>query len=142
MVPDACEIGEGYEPADNDLVTKVERFLQRSSLDEVPRIFDILKDETSFVGPRPTLLSQVERYTPRQRARLLVKPGVLGWAQLHGRHSLPWSKRMEYDLAYISRASIAFDLEIVVRSIPMVIRGRGIKLNHTSEEVDDLGGAE
>jgi lipopolysaccharide/colanic/teichoic acid biosynthesis glycosyltransferase len=58
------------------------------------------------------------------------------------RHSLPWSKRIEYDLAYISRASIAFDLEIVVRSIPMVIRGRGIKLTQTPEEVDYLRGSE
>jgi lipopolysaccharide/colanic/teichoic acid biosynthesis glycosyltransferase len=141
MVPEAWEIGQGYVPVGTDLVTKVGGFLRSCSLDELPQIFNILRGEMSFVGPRPTLPSQVERYTARQRGRLLVKPGILGWAQLHGRHAMPWSKRIEYDLAYISRASIAFDLEIVVRSIPMVIRGSGINLNQTPEDVDDLGGA-
>jgi undecaprenyl phosphate N,N'-diacetylbacillosamine 1-phosphate transferase len=140
MVPDAWEIGHGYMPANSDLVTRVGAFLRRSSLDELPQIFNILRGEMSFVGPRPTLPSQVERYTPRQRERLLVKPGILGWAQLHGRHALPWSKRIDYDLEYISRASLAFDLAIVLRSIPIVIRGSGIKLYQTPDEVDDLGG--
>lgn len=139
MVPDAWEIGQGYMPANTELVTKVGAFLRRSSLDELPQIFNILKGEMSFVGPRPTLLSQVERYTPRQRERLLVKPGILGWAQLHGRHALPWSKRIDYDLEYIARASLAFDLAIVLRSIPLVIRGSGIKLYQAPDEVDDLG---
>ena len=139
MVPEAWEIGQGYAPADQHLVTKVGGFLRRSSLDEVPQIFNILKGEMSFVGPRPTLLSQVERYTPRQRARLLVKPGVLGWAQLHGRSAVPWSARIEYDLEYVRRASLVFDLEIVIRTVPMVLRGTGIKLYETADEVDDLG---
>jgi lipopolysaccharide/colanic/teichoic acid biosynthesis glycosyltransferase len=140
MVPDAWEIGQGYVPAGVPLVTKVGGFLRASSLDEIPQILNILKGDMSFVGPRPTILSQVERYTEEQRGRLLVKPGILGWAQLHGRNSLPWSRRIEYDLEYVSRASLAFDLEIVVRSIPMVLRGGGIKLYQTPDEVDDLGG--
>jgi undecaprenyl phosphate N,N'-diacetylbacillosamine 1-phosphate transferase len=142
MVPDAWEIGHGYIPAGSDLVTKVGRFLRSSSLDEVPQVLNILAGEMSFVGPRPTLLSQVERYTPEQRGRLLVKPGIFGWGQLHGRSAIPWSQRIEYDLEYVRRASIAFDLEIVLRSMPMVLRGRGIKLYETPDEVDDLGGGE
>jgi lipopolysaccharide/colanic/teichoic acid biosynthesis glycosyltransferase len=139
MVPEAWEIGHGYVPAGAPpLVTRVGGFLRASSLDEVPQIFNIMLGEMSFVGPRPTLLSQVERYTPEQRGRLLVKPGVLGWAQLHGRSSVPWSTRIEYDLEYVRRASLAFDFEIIVRSIPMVLRGTGIKLYETPDEVDDL----
>ena len=142
MVPDAWEIGHGYVPEGTELVTKVGSRLRSSSLDEIPQIINILKGEMSFVGPRPTFPSQVDRYTSRQRGRLLVKPGILGWAQLHGRNSLPWSQRIEHDLEYVRRASLTFDLEIVVRSIPMVFRGSGIKLNQTPDEVDDLGGAE
>jgi lipopolysaccharide/colanic/teichoic acid biosynthesis glycosyltransferase len=142
MVPDAWEIGHGYVPEGTELVTKVGAWLRSSSLDEIPQIINIMKGEMSFVGPRPTLPSQVERYTSQQRGRLLVKPGILGWAQLHGRNSLPWSKRIEYDLEYVRRASLTFDLAIVLRSIPMVFRGSGIKLYQTPDEVDDLGGAE
>ena len=140
MVPDAWEIGRGYVPAGTSLVTRVGGFLRASSLDEVPQIFNILKGEMSFVGPRPTLLTQVERYTPEQRARLLVKPGILGLAQLHGRSSVPWSVRIEYDLEYVRRASLAFDLQIIARSIPMVLRGSGVTLYEDPSEVDDLPG--
>jgi lipopolysaccharide/colanic/teichoic acid biosynthesis glycosyltransferase len=142
MLPDAWEIGRGYVPEGAGLVTKVGARLRASSLDELPQILNILKGEMSFVGPRPTLPSQVDRYTSRQQGRLRVKPGILGWAQLHGRSSLPWSKRIEYDLEYVCRASVAFDLEIIARSIPMVLRGSGIKLYETPDEVDDLGDAE
>jgi lipopolysaccharide/colanic/teichoic acid biosynthesis glycosyltransferase len=140
MVPEAWEIGHGYIPEGMTLVTRVGSFLRATSFDEVPQILNILKGEMSFVGPRPTLLDQVARYTPEQRGRLLVKPGILGWAQLHGRNELPWSKRIEYDLEYVRRVSLAFDLKIVARTIPMVLRGSGIKLYQTPDEVDDLGG--
>jgi lipopolysaccharide/colanic/teichoic acid biosynthesis glycosyltransferase len=139
MIPDAWEIGQGYVPADVPLVTRAGGFLRATSLDEVPQVFNILMGEMSFVGPRPTLPSQVERYTSEQRRRLLVKPGILGWAQLHGRSAVPWSRRIEYDLEYVRRASLAFDLEIIVRSIPMVLRGTGVKLYESHDEVDDLG---
>jgi undecaprenyl phosphate N,N'-diacetylbacillosamine 1-phosphate transferase len=125
MVPDAWEIG-GDVPVDLDLVTRVGRFLRSASLDELPQILNILRGEMSFVGPRPTVPSQVERYSAEQRLRLLVKPGIFGWAQLHGRAALPWSRRIEYDIEYVRRASIRFDLEIILRSIPMVLRGTGV----------------
>jgi len=139
MVPDAWEIGHGYVPEGMDLITRVGAFLRSTSLDEVPQLFNIVMGEMSFVGPRPTLLSQVARYSPAQRRRLAVRPGVLGWAQLHGRTDLPWSRRIEYDLEYVEHVSLAFDLRIVVRSIPMVLRGSGIRVYETPDEVDDLG---
>jgi undecaprenyl phosphate N,N'-diacetylbacillosamine 1-phosphate transferase len=140
MVPNAWEIGHGYVPADLELVTRVGRFLRSTSLDELPQILNILRGEMSFVGPRPTLPSQVERYSAEQRWRLLVKPGIVGWAQLHGRAALPWSRRIEYDIEYVRHASIRFDLEIILRSIPMVLGGTGVTLYERPDDVDDLGG--
>jgi lipopolysaccharide/colanic/teichoic acid biosynthesis glycosyltransferase len=142
MIPDAWDIGHGYVPQGSDLVTRVGRFLRKSSLDELPQVINLLTGDMSIVGPRPTLLDQVERYTPRQRGRLLVKPGILGWAQLHGRNSLTLSRRIDYDLEYVRRASLSFDIEIAVRSLPMVLRGSDIKTYQSPEEVDDLGGTE
>jgi len=139
MVPEAWEIGHGYIPEGADLITRVGALLRATSLDEVPQLINIVKGDMSFVGPRPTLPSQVARYTTEQRGRLAVRPGVLGWAQLHGRTDLPWSRRISYDLEYVERVSLAFDLRIVLRSIPMVLRGSGIRLYETPDEVDDLG---
>lgn len=141
MVVNAEEIGKGYIPEGTDLVTKIGAFLRRSSLDEVPQVLNIVTGEMSFVGPRPTIPSQVERYTAEQRGRLLVKPGVLGWAQLHGRDSLPWSKRIQYDLEYVERASLPFDAEIIWRTVPMVLRGGGVSDDVQPWQVDDLGEA-
>ena len=141
MVVNAEDIGKGYIPEGSDLVTKIGAFLRRSSLDEVPQVLNIVAGEMSFVGPRPTIPSQVERYTAEQRGRLLVKPGVLGWAQLHGRDSLPWSKRIQYDLEYVERASLQFDAEIIWRTVPMVLRGGGVSDDVQPWQVDDLGEA-
>ena len=80
----------------------------------------------SIVGPRPTLLHQVEHYTDRQRGRLAVKPGITGWAQINGRASLPWSERIELDLYYVKHRSLALDLRIIVRTIGMVLSGQGL----------------
>lgn len=141
MIVNAEDIGKGYIPEGSDLVTKIGAFLRRSSLDEVPQVLNIVTGEMSFVGPRPTIPSQVERYTAEQRGRLLVKPGVLGWAQLHGRDSLPWSKRIQYDLEYVERASLPFDAEIIWRTVPMVLRGGGVSDDVQPWQVDDLGEA-
>jgi lipopolysaccharide/colanic/teichoic acid biosynthesis glycosyltransferase len=80
----------------------------------------------SIVGPRPTLMHQVEQYTDRQRGRLAVKPGLTGWAQIHGRASLPWSERIELDLWYVEHRSLALDLRIIGRTIGMVVSGQGL----------------
>jgi lipopolysaccharide/colanic/teichoic acid biosynthesis glycosyltransferase len=79
----------------------------------------------TLIGPRPTLPHQVARYTPRQRGRLAVKPGLTGWAQVNGRAALPWPERIELDLHYIEHRSLWMDLEILRRSVQMVVRGEG-----------------
>lgn len=142
MIPDAFAIGKGYIPEGADLITPIGKLLRRTSLDELPQIFNILKGDMSFVGPRPTLADQVAKYTERQMQRLRVKPGIAGWAQLHGRHSLSWSKRIEYDVEYVERAGVLFDLLILLRT-PLSLLFEGDYVNHGSAtSVDDLGGAE
>jgi lipopolysaccharide/colanic/teichoic acid biosynthesis glycosyltransferase len=137
MVPDAMERGKGYFT--DDLITPVGKLLRKTSLDELPQLLNILTGEMSFVGPRPTLRDQVDRYTDEQRRRLEVRPGVAGWAQLHGRNTLPWSERIRYDVEYVDRAGLIFDLYILLRTVPMVLTGSGVAVGQTREEVDDLG---
>lgn len=79
------------------------RFLRRTSLDELPQLFSVLAGDMSLVGPRPLPLRYVERYTPRQATRLLVRPGITGWAQIHGRNAVAWPERLEYDAEYVER---------------------------------------
>jgi lipopolysaccharide/colanic/teichoic acid biosynthesis glycosyltransferase len=110
----------------DDRITRVGAFLRRYSLDELPNLWNVLRGEMSIVGPRPTLLLQVEQYTERQRGRLAVKPGLTGWAQINGRASLPWSERIELDLWYVRHRSLGLDLRIVFRTIGMVLTGQGL----------------
>ncbi|HEY2160629.1 MAG TPA: sugar transferase [Solirubrobacteraceae bacterium] len=110
----------------DDRITRVGRFLRRYSLDELPNLYIVLRGEMSIVGPRPTLLHQVEQYTDRQRGRLKVKPGITGWAQINGRASLPWSERIELDLFYVQHRSLSLDLRIIARTAELVLTGQGL----------------
>jgi lipopolysaccharide/colanic/teichoic acid biosynthesis glycosyltransferase len=94
-------------------ITRVGRVLRRLSLDELPQLWNVLRGDMSLIGPRPTLRYQVERYTPRQRRRLDVKPGITGWAQVHGRAALPWEERIELDVWYVEHRSAWVDLKIL-----------------------------
>jgi lipopolysaccharide/colanic/teichoic acid biosynthesis glycosyltransferase len=132
MVHGAEFTGAGLAIQEGDArITRVGRFLRRYSLDELPNLVNVLRGEMSIVGPRPTLLHQVEQYTDRQRGRLAVKPGLTGWAQIHGRASLPWSERIELDLYYVQHQSLVLDLRIVGRTIEMVLSGQGLYKGET-----------
>ncbi|MBU3674228.1 MAG: sugar transferase, partial [Solirubrobacteraceae bacterium] len=96
------------------------------SLDEVPNLVNVLRGEMSIVGPRPTVPSQVERYTERQRGRLSVRPGITGWAQVNGRTGLDWNERIELDLWYIDNRSARLDAEILKRTVAVVLSGEGV----------------
>jgi lipopolysaccharide/colanic/teichoic acid biosynthesis glycosyltransferase len=115
----------------DDRITRVGAFLRRYSLDELPNLWNVLHGEMSIVGPRPTVPVQVEQYTERQRGRLAVKPGLTGWAQINGRASLPWPKRIELDLWYVEHRSLALDLLILRRTLGMVISGHGLYKGET-----------
>ena len=109
--------GAGFAVDEGDpRITRVGRLLRRLSLDEVPQLWNVVRGEMSLIGPRPTLAYQVERYTPRQRRRLEVKPGITGWAQIHGRARLPWEERIELDVWYVEHRSPWLDLRILART--------------------------
>jgi lipopolysaccharide/colanic/teichoic acid biosynthesis glycosyltransferase len=123
MVVDAERQGAGYAIDRGDArITRVGRLLRRTSVDELPQLWNVVRGDMSVIGPRPTLRYQVERYTERQRRRLEVKPGLTGWAQIHGRAALPWAERIELDVWYVEHRSPRVDLKILLRT-PLALFG-------------------
>jgi lipopolysaccharide/colanic/teichoic acid biosynthesis glycosyltransferase len=123
MVVGAEKQGAGWAVNKGDpRITGVGRVLRRLSLDELPQLWNVVRGEMSLIGPRPTLAYQVERYTDRQRRRLEVKPGITGWAQIHGRAALPWDERIELDVWYVEHRSPRIDLKILLRT-PLALLG-------------------
>jgi len=127
MVRGATALGLGIQVHESDpRITRVGAFLRRWSFDELPQIMNVVRSEMSIVGPRPTYASQVERYTSAHLARLAVKPGITGLAQIRGRNNLTWSQRIEHDLDYIARLNPWLDLSILLRTPIVVLRGLGL----------------
>ncbi|MDX6568554.1 MAG: hypothetical protein QOH15_1132 [Gaiellales bacterium] len=123
MIVDAHLQGAGYAVDEGDArITRIGQLLRRTSIDELPQLWNVLRGEMSLVGPRPTLAYQVERYTDRQRRRLEVKPGLTGWAQINGRASLSWPERIELDVWYVEHRSLALDLRILLRTASVLLR--------------------
>ena len=118
-------------------ITRVGRYLREWSLDEIPQVVNVLRGDPSLVGPRPTVPSQVERYTPRQRRRLAMKPGMAGWAWIHGRNLISWEERIELDLWYIENWSLLIDLKVFLIGLGMILRRKGVYGN--DGRVRDLG---
>lgn len=132
MVTGAEHIGPGLAVSEGDTrITRVGRLLRRTSLDEVPNLVNVLRGEMAIIGPRPTVPVQVEQYTPRQRGRLAVKPGMTGWAQVNGRAEIPWDERIELDLWYIEHRTALLDLKILWRSVRIVFGGDGLYRGET-----------
>jgi len=127
MVVGAERIGAGWAVDRGDpRITKVGAILRKLSIDELPQLWNVLRGDMSLIGPRPTLRYQVEQYDARQRRRLEVKPGITGWAQIHGRAALPWAERIELDVWYVDNRSIWLDVKIVARTIRLLFKGDGI----------------
>jgi lipopolysaccharide/colanic/teichoic acid biosynthesis glycosyltransferase len=117
MVVGAERLGAGYAVNEGDpRITRAGAVLRKLSVDELPQLWNVLRGDMSLVGPRPTLAYQVERYTEHQRRRLEVTPGMTGWAQIHGRASLPWDERIELDVWYVEHHSFWLDLWILART--------------------------
>jgi len=106
-------------------VTKLGRFLRRTSLDEMPQFWNVLKGDMSLVGPRPEMEFIVKNYTSIEKCRLLIKPGITGLWQIRGRKDLPLHANVEYDLYYILNESLTLDLRILLNTITVVISGKG-----------------
>ena len=121
MIVNAVNVGAGLNIIDNDpRITKMGQYLRNWSLDELTQIINIVKGEMSFIGPRPTLEYQVENYTPHQRKRLNMKPGITGWAQINGRNNIPWEERIDLDIWYVDNWSIWLDMTILFKT-PKVV---------------------
>jgi lipopolysaccharide/colanic/teichoic acid biosynthesis glycosyltransferase len=123
MVVGAEKQGAGFAVDKGDArITKVGALLRKLSVDELPQLWNIVRGDMSLIGPRPTLRYQVERYDERQLHRLDVRPGLTGWAQIHGRATLPWAERIELDLWYVEHRSPLVDLKILLRT-PLALFG-------------------
>lgn len=124
MVKDAERITRGVHIDNtNPYITKVGRFLRKWSIDEIPELINVLKGEMSLVGPRPTLAYQVKKYSDFQKRRLLVKPGLTGWAQVNGRNAIPWEERIKLDIWYIDHWSLWLDIVILFKTLKVLFRG-------------------
>jgi len=122
----ADPVGVGTAVVSGDpRVTRVGRLLRRFALDELPNLFNVLRGEMRIVGPRATLPAQVQLYTPRQRRRLALRPGVTGWAQIHGRAGIPWEERIELDVWYVEHRSLGLDLRILAKTPAALLGGAG-----------------
>lgn len=132
MVTGAEDMGAGLAVDQGDArITRVGALLRRSSLDELPNLVNVLRGEMALVGPRPTVPVQVAQYTPRQRRRLEVRPGITGWAQVNGRAALPWSERIELDVWYVEHRSLALDLRILASTVRLLVTGHNLYRGET-----------
>ncbi len=114
---------------DQERLTRTGRFLRRASLDELPQLWNVLRGDMSLVGPRPLLIQYLPRYTPQQRRRHEVLPGLTGWAQVMGRNSLDWDQRLQLDTWYVEHRSVWLDLRILAMTLRSLILSRGISHN-------------
>jgi undecaprenyl phosphate N,N'-diacetylbacillosamine 1-phosphate transferase len=127
MVLGAEKQGAGILCLKNDpRVTRLGRILRRYSLDELPQLFNVLRGDMSLIGPRPGLAYQVKEYTPLQRRRLTVLPGISGWAQVNGRNAITWDERIRRDLEYIDLISFAMDMRILLRTFGAVLKSESL----------------
>jgi lipopolysaccharide/colanic/teichoic acid biosynthesis glycosyltransferase len=131
--------GGGEPLPDEERLTRLGIFMRQLSLDELPQLWNILRGDMSFIGPRPLLMEFLRWYTPEQMRRHDVKPGVTGWAQVQGRHAILFSKRLELDVWYVDHRSLGLDLKILGLTMLKVLSMRGAQPAQTDAEVDDVG---
>lgn len=124
----------GNPLSDEERLAGFGRLLRRTSLDELPELWNVLRGEMSLVGPRPLLMEYLDLYSAEQMRRHEVRPGVTGWAQIHGRNALSWDERFRLDVWYVDHQSVWLDLKIMLLTVIEVFRARGITPdNETSQ---------
>lgn len=116
----------GENLPDHQRITKLGNFLRKTSLDELPQLFNVLKGELSLVGPRPLLVEYLPLYNERQSKRHFVKPGITGWAQINGRNAISWEQKFDYDVWYVENWSLALDVKILILTFLKVVKRSGV----------------
>ncbi|MFC4688711.1 MAG: lipid carrier--UDP-N-acetylgalactosaminyltransferase [Chryseobacterium sp. 36-9] len=107
-------------------LTKMGKFVRKTSLDELPQLINVLKGDMSFIGPRPLLVSYLSLYNEEQKKRHLIKPGITGWAQVNGRNTITWAQKFIYDVYYVNNISFLLDAKIFLLTIKKVLKREGI----------------
>jgi len=115
------------------------KFIRSTSLDEIPQLFNVLKGEMSFVGPRPLLIEYLPLYNAKQKKRHLVKPGITGWAQINGRNAISWEEKFKYDVWYVEHQSFALDMKILWMTFLKVMKRSDIS-SDTSATMEKFKG--
>ena len=118
--------GSGNLLPDELRLTKLGKFVRKTSLDELPQLFNVLKGDMSFIGPRPLLVHYLPLYNEEQKKRHLIKPGITGWAQVNGRNAITWQQKFIYDVYYVNNLSLILDVKIFLLTVKKVIKSEGI----------------
>lgn len=127
LIPEESFDAEGNPLSPKQRITKVGRFLRKTSLDELMQLFNVLNGTMSFVGPRPMLPNQAAVLDMQQNRRHAMRPGVTGWAQVHGRNDLSWGQKIPYDLEYIENYSLWLDIKVLFKTVGVVLKTEGIE---------------
>jgi lipopolysaccharide/colanic/teichoic acid biosynthesis glycosyltransferase len=127
---------DGKDLPDSKRLTTLGRFLRKTSLDELPQLWNVFRGDISLVGPRPLLERYIPYFNERELLRFSVKPGITGWAQIHGRNEASWDKRLENDVWYVGHWSLGLDLKILVLTVKKVLSGKGVVVDAQSEMLD------
>ena len=122
---------------DSKRLTKVGRFVRSTSIDELPQLINVLKGDMAFIGPRPLLVKYLPYYTERESLRHSVRPGITGWAQVHGRNHVLWEERFEYDAYYVEHLSLWLDLKIIFTTIKNVLQRKDIEVAPNLMDFDE-----
>lgn len=130
---------EDWFRTDEQRLTRLGRFLRKTSLDELPEMLNVLKGDMSLVGPRPLLISYLGKYTPHENRRHEVRPGITGWAQVNGRQNIPFSKRLDLDVWYVDNWNFMLDVKIFLQTLVVVFKGTGVESGQDVDDVDDIG---
>ncbi len=133
---------DGELLGDDERLTGLGRFLRRFSLDELPQLFNVIRGELSFVGPRPLLMVYLDRYNKEQARRHEVKPGITGWAQVNGRNAVSWEERFKLDVWYVDNRSFVLDLKILTMTLVKVLKAEGISGEGTETMSEFMGSEE
>ena len=138
MIIDADKYLDASGMPTKDRVTRVGKFLRRTSMDELPQLFNILIADMSLVGPRPVLPEHIQRYSKEQRGRFIMRPGLTGLAQVSGRNMLKWSNRLEFDVQYVDQFSLFLDMKIIFKTFIMLFTRVDYSLDQNPQAVNDL----